>query len=149
MANEFVFYLARCTAAKAPADRPPKYTKPRDWQHYRKLIVEAVTLMRKHLRQPNEQSLTALRAMRQKVEGVQTYPGKEIWGHPIRDIHSREVLVVEDALQCMLTPQAAPFWAYQTARDYTEQYNPSCGTGLVPESVPMLEDIIEFWRNRE
>jgi len=149
VANEFTFYLATCTAAKTQDPHPPKYTQPQDWQRYRKLIIETVALMQKHLRKPSEKSLSALREMRQKVETVQTYTGKEIWGHPIRTIHSREVLVIEDTLQCILTPSAASFWAYQTARDYTEQYNAHYGTGLIPESVPMLEDIIRFWSNRE
>lgn len=145
VANEFTFYLATCTAANT---QPPKYTKPQDWQHYRKLIVEAVALMQKYLHKPSKKLLAELREMRQKVETVQTYTGKEIWGHSIRTIYSREVLVIEDALQCMITPHAASFWAYKTARDYTEQYNSHYGSGLIPESIPMLEDIIRFWNER-
>ncbi len=118
--DEFTFYLAKCTAANTQDTHPPEYTNPQDWQCYRKLIIEAVALMQKYLREPSEKSLFTLREMRQKAETVQTYMDKEVWGHPIRKIHSREVLVIEDALRCMLAPHAAPFWAYQTARDYTE-----------------------------
>lgn len=34
----------------------------------------------------------------------------------------------------------------ELARAYTEEYNPSYGTGLIPESIPMFNDIISFWR---
>ncbi len=56
-------------------------------------------------------------------------------------------MIIEDALQCILNPHAAPELAYEAAKDYTEKYNPRYGAGLIPESVPMLEDIIQFWKN--
>src|SRR3972149_9645294 len=142
VAAQFVFYLSECTLARVQDAPCPKYTKPADWLHYQTLIAEAVAVMKRYLRRPTEKNLSALRQMRMKVEPVQTYTGREIWGHPIRSIHSREVLVIEDALRCMIEPEVAPFWAYQTARDYTEEYNPRYGTGLIPESVSLLEDLL-------
>jgi hypothetical protein len=79
------------------------------------------------------------------VGSYQTYSGEQIWGHPLRTIHSNEVLTIEDALLCITQPWAAPYWAYQTAKDYAERYNPRYGTGLIPESLPLLDDIIAFW----
>ena len=109
IAAQFVFYLAERTFERVQNAPCPKYTQPADWQHYQALIAEAITLMKKYLHKPGEKNLSALREMRRKVESVQTYTGKEIWGHPIRSIHSREVLVIEDALQCLISPDAAPF----------------------------------------
>ena len=31
------------------------------------------------------------------------------------------------------------------ARVYAERYDPRHGTGLVPESAPLVRDIAEFW----
>ena len=39
-----------------------------------------------------------------------------------------------------------PYWAYQTARHYAEQYDPRYGDGLIPASAPLLEDIVQFWK---
>ena len=36
-------------------------------------------------------------------------------------------------------------WAYEIARDYAERYEGSHGTGLVPKSAPLLQDIVDFW----
>ena len=48
----------------------------------------------------------------------------------------------------MITPEQSGFWSYHVARDYTEQYDPRYGTGLLPKSAPMVEDIINFWNQR-
>ena len=65
----------------------------------------------------------------------------------VREVQNRRALLIEKALQCTLAADnsAASFWAYQVARDYTEKYDPSHGTGLIPASVPMLEEILDFW----
>ena len=60
-------------------------------------------------------------------------------------IHSREVLVAETALECILNPFASSDLGYLLARWYAERYNSRYGTGLIPESAPMMEDIAEFW----
>ena len=62
-----------------------------------------------------------------------------------RRISNRYVLVVEDAVQCVLSPYSAPSWAYQLARDYTERYDPRYGTGLIPESAPLVMEAVNFW----
>jgi len=148
IANQFVCHLAECVLAKTQIAPCPKYCRRADWEHYRALIAEAVPLMRNYRQKPTEKNLATLRKMRLKVESVQNYTGKEIWGHPIRAIHSKDVLVIEDALQCMSSPETASYWAYQAARDYAECYNPLYGSGLIPESAPMLEDILRFWSSR-
>ena len=148
IAAQFVFHLARLTFEKVQNSSCPKYIEVTDWRFYQALITEAVSLMERYLRTPTEENISSLHEIRRRVTSVQSYTGKKIWGHSIRTIHSRDVLVIEDALQCLMSPEVAPFWAYQTARDYAEQYNPHYGTGLVPESVPMLEDIASFWSNQ-
>ena len=65
------------------------------------------------------------------------------WG-PVRLIKSRRLLVVEKALRCILSPVAAPYWAYQAARDYAERYDPS-PFGLVRKSAPAIMDLARFW----
>jgi hypothetical protein len=67
------------------------------------------------------------------------------WG-AVRLINDWELLLFEHALNCLVTPaRQAPYWAYQTARHYAERYNPSEGTGLISSSVPLVQDIVDFW----
>jgi hypothetical protein len=63
----------------------------------------------------------------------------------LRKIQNRDVLIVEDAVRCALSPYSAPSWAYHLARDYTERYDSRYGTGLIPESAPLVMDIVGFW----
>lgn len=64
----------------------------------------------------------------------------------VRIITSRDLLILENILQCLLLPtDIAVSYAYEATRNYVEKYNPHYGTGLIPESIPMLEKIISFW----
>ena len=56
------------------------------------------------------------------------------------------LLEIENALGCAAFPDTAPDWAYRAARTYTERYNSHFGTGLIPESLPFLQDVIRFWK---
>ena len=69
---------------------------------------------------------------------------QQTWG-PVRIIDSTEVLLIEYALSCLLQPTASADWGYRLARQYAERYNSRYGTGLIPESAPMVEDIADFW----
>ncbi len=52
---------------------------------------------------------------------------------------------MEKALECVLRPDASPRLAYDLARQYSERHKARYGTGLLPESAPMVEDLAEFW----
>ena len=56
-----------------------------------------------------------------------------------------EVLMIEYALSCLLQPTASSDWGYRIARQYAERDNARYGTGLIPESAPIVEDIADFW----
>jgi hypothetical protein len=63
----------------------------------------------------------------------------------VRLIRDADLLLFEYALGCLLEPYATGHWAYQTARHYAERYDPRHGTGLTPESAPLVRDIADFW----
>ena len=56
-----------------------------------------------------------------------------------------ELLVVETALECVLSPWASSELGYVIARQYAERYDSRYGNGLIPASAPLVEDIAEFW----
>jgi hypothetical protein len=149
IAARFVLHLAERTLERMQAQARPTYTDPADWARYQALVGEAVALIGDYLHAPSEQGQGQLRSILRSVAAVQAYSGEQIWGRPLRTIHSAEVLIIEDALRCITQPWAAPYWAYQTAKDYAERYDPRYGTGLIPESLPLLDDIIAFWIGRD
>ena len=85
-----------------------------------------------------------LHELLQIIRNAQSQFERQEWGL-VRRIHSRELLTVETALECVLRPNASQLLAYDLARQYSERYNARYGTGLIPESAPMVEDIAEFW----
>jgi hypothetical protein len=58
-----------------------------------------------------------------------------------------ELVVVENALRSILRDHEAPAWLYHAARDYAERYDARYGTGLIPASAPMVQEIADFWRD--
>ena len=84
--------------------------------------------------------------MLKQVQEVQNETRGGHYGSVIRTIHSIDLLVIEDSICCMLYPDNVPYIAYKLAKNYTEKYNPRYGTGLIPESAPLLEDILSFWK---
>ena len=82
--------------------------------------------------------------MESEVRGVQNTYKQHQWGS-VRIIQSSDVLLTEYALSCLLQPTASADWGYRIARQYAERYHSRYGTGLLPESAPMVEDIADFW----
>ena len=100
--------------------------------------------MERYLEHPIEAEADLVRAWLSDVRAVQNTYRNQAWG-PVRIIHSTEVLLIEYALSCLLQPTASADWGYRIARQYAERYNSRYGTGLIPESASMVEDIADFW----
>jgi len=56
-----------------------------------------------------------------------------------------KILMIEEAIDCFLDNDD-PKTGYTLARTYTEKYEPGYGTGLIPESLDYLTDIIKYWK---
>ena len=67
------------------------------------------------------------------------------WGM-VRIIKSMELLVAEKCLRAVLRDDESPAWLYEAARDYCERYDSRHGTGLIPSSSSMVQEIADFWR---
>ncbi len=52
-----------------------------------------------------------------------------------------------EALKSVLKRSEAPIWANQAAKDYAERYDGRFGSGLIPSSAPMVQEIAGFWRD--
>ena len=66
-----------------------------------------------------------------------------------RDVHfvrSGELLKLEYAIRTFVS-QDFPYYAYKLASEYVEGYQPQYGSGLIPQSVPQLLEVAEFWCN--
>lgn len=115
------------------------------WEGLKTLVSTGVQAMQRYLNEPMPEALSALRAARSALEASQNQYQHQAWG-PVRLIESREAVLVEDAIACLLFPSQSSDWGYRLARDYAERYDPRYGTGLIPQSALAVEEIAVFWR---
>lgn len=141
---QFALHLAKKTQKAMKARGCPRYTAPKAWQQYLRIVAKAVRGMTQYLKGRTKQGESSLQELLSEIRDVQNEYERQQWG-PVRIIHSREVLVLETALESVLNPWASSDLGYLLARRYAERYNSRYGTGLIPESAPMVEDIAEFW----
>jgi hypothetical protein len=143
-AIQFALYLAKLTDRKMRENACPSHLDPEQWDAYKALVAQALEHMDAYVEEPSEEASRAVWSVQSAVREVQNTYRNQAWG-PVRIIHSTEVLLIEYALSCLLQPTASADWGYRLARQYAERYNSRYGTGLIPESAPMVEDIADFW----
>jgi hypothetical protein len=145
IAQRFALYLAEHAQAQLLAEPRPQSVDAKTWTQYLTLAAEAITAMQTYLTAPTTSRHTRLNQTLYRVQEAQSETARPLGKFTVRLIESIHLLVIENALQCFTMPEPG-YWAYQTARRYAERYNPRYGTGLIPESVPLLEDILRFWQ---
>lgn len=144
MANDFVLYLAQLTHQKMIKESKIKTTE--DHLKYVHYASQAIVQMERYFQQPTSENQNMLNDMRYSIQKEQNKFVRQEWG-PVRVIECTDLLLIEYALQCIVSPNDSSRWAYRVAREYAERYDGLYGTGLNPSSAPMLEKIVEFWSN--
>src|SRR5216683_8303581 len=143
-AARFAVHLAQLTYRKMQEKACPSHLDPEKWAYYKQVVDEAIRQMQRYLEKPTEEAADLVRAWLSDVRAIQDRYEQQAWG-PVRMIQSTEVLMIEYALSSLLQPTASADWGYRLARQYAERYDSRYGTGLIPESAPMVEDIADFW----
>ena len=143
-AARFAVHLATLTHKKMQEKPCPSHLDAELWEHYKQVVETAVRAMQQYVEQPTSQTTNPLWTLQSQVRALQNTYRNQAWG-PVRIIHSTEVLLIEYALSCLLQPTASADWGYHLARQYAERYDSRYGTGLIPESAPLVEDIADFW----
>lgn len=143
-AAHFAVHLAQLTHKKMQEQPCPSHLDPEKWAHYKQVVDTALRAMQRYVGQPTPQTTNPLWGLQSQVRALQDRYEQQAWG-PVRIIDSTEVLLIEYALSCLLQPTVSADWGYRLARQYAERYNARYGTGLIPESAPMVEDMADFW----
>jgi len=115
-------------------------------ERLKELIARAIAEMESYLDDSTPERKERLSPLLNEIEDEQDEHKRTRWGM-VRIVHSRELLVVENALRSILRDHDTPECLYQAARDYAERYDPHHGTGLIPASAPMMQEIADFWRD--
>lgn len=143
-AAQFVLHLAKLTYRKMRAQACPSHLDAEKWEYFNQMVDEAIRQMERYMANPTEDEADLVRLWRSDIRALQSEYKRQAWG-PVRIIESSEVLIVEQALSCVLEPHASADWGYRIARQYAERYSSRYPRGLIPESAPMVEDIADFW----
>jgi hypothetical protein len=142
-AAPFACYLADLSQ-KRFRTAPPSLLDADRVEAFRSRIATAVSHIHGYMAAPTRDADLALRAARRELHSAQSETRDTRWA-TVRTIHSRDALVVENAVHCILDPRSSAAWGYRLGCDYAERYDPRHGTGLVPESAPLVREIAEFW----
>jgi hypothetical protein len=143
-AASFAIHLAQLTSKQMREKPCPSHLDAEQWEYYKQVVDEAIRQMQRYVNKPSEDEADLVRAWLSDVRAIHDHYEQQAWG-PVRLIQSTEVLLIEYALSCLLQPHASANWGYRLAREYAERYNSRYGTGLIPESAPMVEDMADFW----
>ena len=133
----FALFLAQTIQSKMRQEQSP--------ERYRELVDRAVKELKPYLTDPTEERKARLSSLCREMEAEQNEYKKIGWDM-VRMLKSRDLVVVEESLKSVLKGYEAPIWAYQAAKDYAERYDVRHGSGLIPSSAPMVEEIAGFWR---
>ncbi len=145
-AGRFTLHLARLALKRRDWDSERKYYSAAELRQHRKLSAEAFEQIEAYLQRRSESRRRRLYELLSQAREVNNEYRNIPYG-VVRSIKSWRVLLVEKAIYCALAEDTtvAAHWAYQAARDYAEKYDPHYGTGLIPESAPLVAHIAEFW----
>jgi hypothetical protein len=146
VAAKFALHIAKLAKAEAAKHTRPQHPKMSTQREHKELIVKAVGRLESYVKRATASKKMALYDELADVKDVNNEYQPYRWGQ-VRIIQNRYALIVENSLRCVLSGagEEAGFWAYHAARAYAEQYDPQYGTGLIPESAPMMKEIVRFW----
>lgn len=134
--NDYCLYLASLVMDNAEQDEEKQYFQ---------LLQEAYTTI---IRLLDSNEVTA-REMLLQIRNFQNETKKIKWA-TVRIIKNNNLLILEKILQALLShPDTALVYVYDATRHYVEKYNPKYGTGLIVDSIPMLEHITSFFKKYE
>jgi hypothetical protein len=146
VAYRFVHYLAQKTSERVKQGKGHSQHRGRRKNlPHQQMMIDALAGMDDWLQQPNEALRQKLRELLRRMQAEQNEQKPVPFG-AVRIIHDWDLLLIEDALRCLLNdPQAAGHTAYEMARNYAERYDSRYPSGLIPKSAPLVQDMVDFW----
>jgi hypothetical protein len=143
-AEQFALYLSKRVQQQMNEADCPDYLSPEEWKAHKKLIADAIVQMENYLATPTYEGKQSIWGLLRQIDRLQGNDYRNLPWTTVHFVRSGYLLKLGYALRCFVE-QDFPYWAYKLAREYVERYQPQYGSGLIPESVPMLLEVAEFW----
>jgi hypothetical protein len=143
-AQQFALYLSRRVQQEMNQAELEEQLTPEERSTYKNLMADAIALQENYLKTPTDKGKQSIRGLLKQIDSLQGDDYRNVHWTTVRFVRSGDLLKLEYALRCFVE-RDFPYWAYKLAREYVERYQPRSGSGLIPESVPMLLEVAEFW----
>lgn len=144
VSGQFALYIAKRVQEQMNLDSRPEHFSESEWSQQKQLMNEAIPQMEIHLENPTYETKQSIQKLLKKIDDLQGNDYRNFRWTTVHFVRSGDLLKLEYALRCFVE-QDFPYWAYKLAREYVERYALQYGTGITPESIPMLLEVAEFW----
>ena len=143
-AQNFALYLAQRVQQEMNQAEPSERLTLEEWSNHKSLMADAIAQMESYLATPTDEGKQSIRGLLRQIDSLQGDDYRNVHWTTVHFVRSGYLLKLEYALRCFVDLDF-PYWAYKLARECVEGYQPSYGSGLIPDSVPMLLEVAEFW----
>lgn len=143
-AGTFALHICLSTEQEMNEIKRPEHFSESEWDAHKKLFADAIAQMENYLANPEIENKQSLKGLLKQIDQYQGDDVRRVHWTTVHFVRSGYLLKLSYGLQCFVEPDF-PYFAYKLANEYTERYNPFYGNGLIPESIPMLLDVAEFW----
>ena len=117
---------------KEPGRLPIKFTK----EKIREVINDILA---------NPDKSSEAEGLLDELKYYQSETRKVGWNR-VRIISDKNLLIIEYILQALLAEdKMAQLYVYDAIRQYVEEYDCKYGTGIIPKSIPMLKNVVNYW----
>ncbi|MFB2921217.1 hypothetical protein [Aerosakkonema funiforme] len=142
--QKFAIYIAKRVQEQRNQDGRPEHFNESEWSQQKQSLDEAIGLMETYIKDSTYENQQSFRRLLREIDSLQGDDYRKFQWTTVHFVRSGDLLKLEYALRCFVE-QDFPYWAYKLAREYVERYASQYGTGITPESIPMLLEIAEFW----
>jgi len=143
-AQNFALYLSGQVLLQMEAAEIPSDYSSSEWETHKTLVSNAIVEMEQYIYSPTEEVKQSLWKFLSQIKELQGDDFRNVHWSTVHFVRSGYLLKLDYAIRCFIDRES-PYYAYKLAREYTEFYDPSYGTGLIPKSAPRLLEIAEFW----
>jgi hypothetical protein len=119
VAAHFAVYLANHTSRRINEMSSPLHLRNSEWRMHNELVERAVERLQSYVEEPAGPKREVLGELLRELESVNDEYESIPYGM-VRIIQDKNVLIVEDAVRCVLSPSTAPCQVVCLARDYAE-----------------------------
>ncbi len=144
LAQEFALFISERVQQTITNAGPSPFSTPEQWQMDQEFIAHSIDLMRDYLADPSQEKKSQVFDLLSEIRKAQGDDIRRVHGRQIHFVRSGTLLQLEYALRCFTSFDYAES-VYQLGKQYVEKYNPSYGSGIIPESAPLLMDVAAFW----